>query len=212
MWNCELVSVNYKTPELIKFQYRLVRKYIGNIPIRIIDGSNDRKLKQLGRGFRIDRFGYNIHHGPGAEYAVLSSKHKWVLLMDSDRWPVKKGIMDCLKVVDEDTYMVCHKHQGGPTPFTMLIRTAMYEDFPPFILHGAPFRDVFRKIWRTDKMKHFPFDRYTNNIVGGTRKKFGLGIDQHTDKNGIQASSVCKGDGECACPDLSKCKDLGECP
>jgi hypothetical protein len=184
---CEVVSVNYNTPDLIKAQRNAIRKYIGNIPIRIIDGSSKRSLTS-GPNFTVEYMGYNIHHGPGAEYAIKTSKYPWVLLMDSDRRPIRKGIMNCLRVVDKDTYMVCHKIETGPLTFTMLIRTAWYDRYNPFILHGAPFKETFKGMWRTEAMKHFPFEDYTNDTIGGTRKKFGMNLKsainvEHIDKN-----------------------------
>ena len=41
MDNIEIISVHYKTPDLIYNQYKSVRNFYPNLPYRIIDGSDN---------------------------------------------------------------------------------------------------------------------------------------------------------------------------
>ena len=36
------------------------------------------------KNFNVKRFGYNIHHGPGMDYAIKNSNYEYQLILDSD--------------------------------------------------------------------------------------------------------------------------------
>jgi hypothetical protein len=89
MNNIEIVSVHYKTPELIYNQYNTVRNFYPKIPYRIIDGSDDGAiyfgdLEARDSNFTVERFGYNIHHDPGMDHAIRTSNYDFLLILDSD--------------------------------------------------------------------------------------------------------------------------------
>jgi len=94
----EIITVNYCTPELIKKLVRSVRKYEGDYPIRVIDGSDKEPyISQMRDIMDIDleQFGYNIHHGRGLDYGIKTSKYEWCLLVDSDV-TIKKPVINKL--------------------------------------------------------------------------------------------------------------------
>lgn len=69
----KIISVHYKTPDFIYKQYESVRKFYPGIRYEIIDGSdNGRKyfvdLQKKDPNFHVQRFRYNIHHGPGIHH------------------------------------------------------------------------------------------------------------------------------------------------
>ena len=79
--NIELLSVNYNTPELIYRQYVSIRHYLSEtIPIRIIDGSDQKQyknqfldLERSDENFKVNRIGFNIHHGKGMDFGIKTS-------------------------------------------------------------------------------------------------------------------------------------------
>ena len=135
---CEVVSVNYRTPDLIEKQYRGIRKFIGNVPIRIVDGSgckcrNLERIRATDSNFTIDYFDYNIHHGPGMDYALKTSKYDYLLIFDSDNWPNREGLLEgMMELMDEKTWGVGCVVNECILPMTMLINREMYFRFHRF--------------------------------------------------------------------------------
>ena len=183
----EFISVNYKTPDFIITQYHFIRKYIGNINIRIIDGSGF-VVKQLDmiekrdKNFSIVYFDFNIHHGPGMDYALRTSKFPYLLIMDSDCYPVKPNLLnDMWKLMGDDIYGVGLVLGVDLKAYCMLLNRQMYLKYPKFVFHGAPLKDPIKEISRlglSDKiLKYIKISEYTNwssdNPGRGTRKRHG---------------------------------------
>ena len=202
----ELISVHFRTPDLILKQYLHIRKHIGDIPIRIIDGSQHKyrvldTIEEVDDNFSIDYFNYNIHHGPGMDYGIKSSKYKYVFILDSDNWPNKDGLLDgMMELMDEKTYGVGSIINGCLMPMTMLIQKSRYGDFHKFIKHGSPMHHTWMDIIYEDYdmtkraagevcatikrdegdiIKHFPCGKYSpwpaqKNV---TRRRFGIHLN-----------------------------------
>lgn len=207
----EIVSVNYNTPDLIK---ELVDSLIETnqvFPLRIIDGSNDKNLKRLNDYLQsvemqapsiVEHFDYNIHHGPGMDYALESSKYKYVLLLDSDVI-VKKGLIKRFEsminafpkavfygrrlIVDERGFNI--EVSKGPTeqydyihPSCMLVRPDQYRKIDSkFTKHGAPCFYMMKLLNEIGLFNDFcvtvPFlKRYYKTDGRGTVKRFGYGF------------------------------------
>lgn len=101
--NIEVISVNYNTPDLIERLVLSVRLNEGNLPIRIIDGSNQSESEKLSEvllpfeNVTVEKQGWNIHHGRGMDLALSTSKYDYCLIMDSDNYlkrPIVKYMMD----------------------------------------------------------------------------------------------------------------------
>jgi len=188
----ELISVNYKTPDFIIKQYYNIRKFIGNINIRIIDGSGFvveelDKIEQTDTNFKIIYFDFNIHHGPGMDYALRTSKFPYLLIMDSDCWPVKPNLLvDMWKLMENDIYGVAYLNTNKygckyMNAYCMLLNRQIYLKYPKFVFHGAPLKDLHSEICKlgiSDKIyKNIKISEYTNwsptNPGRGTRKRYG---------------------------------------
>ena len=208
MNSIEVVSVHYKTPELIYRQYESVRKFYPEIPYRIIDGSDDgvvyfKDLEDKDKNFKVKRFGYNIHHGPGMDYAIRNSEYDFLLILDSDV-SLKKPPIETMfekfrgysvgrkRVVNawgrqswEDgrigklfpkMYKYTYIH-----PVCMLINKKAYLQFKPFIKHGSPCIDAMidiHKQGKTQLLAHIEVQDFADIEWTGTVKRWGMNVSK----------------------------------
>lgn len=202
MNNIEIISVHYKTPDYIYTQYNSVRKFYPKIHYRIIDGSDNNvkyfeDLEKNDINFKVNRFGYNIHHGPGMDYAIKSSKFEFLLILDSDVCLKKPLIEDMFKnfkgyatgkkiIVNSDGFESWQKPKTNHNfkyiyihPYCMLLKKSEYLKFNPFIKHGAPciqsMIDI-NKQQKSELLSDFIIEEYVDLKVRGTRKIWGLGL------------------------------------
>jgi DNA-directed RNA polymerase subunit L len=107
MKNVEIISVHYKTPDLIYNQYTSVRKFYPELPYKIIDGSDnnvnyfeDLEIKDI--NFSVKRFGYNIHHGPGMDSGIKNSEYEYQLILESKGQLTEQRIIEValLNIID----------------------------------------------------------------------------------------------------------------
>lgn len=208
--NVEIVSVHYKTPDYIYQQYASVRKYYPSIPYRIIDGSDDKQtyfldLEEKDKNFRVERMGYNIHHGPGMDYAIRTSSSDFLLILDSDvtlkadilapmfdrfsGYAVgRKRIVNRLGMQNWEipwigkyfpkSFKYTYIH-----PLCLLISKEAYLQFKPFLKHGAPCVDAMMDIYKQKKthmLCGFPVENYINVKYQGTVKEWGMNIPKWT--------------------------------
>lgn len=204
----EIVSVHYKTPEYIYEQYKSVRKFYPEIAYRIIDGSDDGSeyfidLEKNDLNFTVERLGYNIHHGPGIDYAIKSSSYKFLLILDSDV-VLKKDILK--PMLDKFTgYAVGRQRMVNALgmqnweipwigkyfpklfkyiyiqPLCMLIERGAYLQFKPFIKHGSPCIDAMIEInkkHQTNLLSEFPIEDFIDIKYQGTVKVWGMNISK----------------------------------
>lgn len=203
MNHLEIISVHYKTPELIYRQYESIRKFYPKIKYRIIDGSDDNilyfnDLEKKDNNFSVIKFGYNIHHGPGMDYAIKTSDYTDLLILDSDVWIQKPMIEDMIKlhlgysvgkkiIVDSTGFESWQKTNTGDSqfiyeyihPYCMLIKKSEYLKYSPFIKHGAPcinaMVDIYKKN-KTENLISFPIEEFIKLEIRGTRKKWGINL------------------------------------
>ena len=196
--------MHYKTPELIYNQYKTVREFYPENPYRIIDGSDDgvsyfSDLEHNDVNFKVERIGYNIHHGPGMDYAIKNSAFEYLLILDSDVSLIKPPIQKMMEVFSG--YSVGKKivvnangiekwqkkwwSKSKPCiytyihPYCMLIKKDAYLQFKPFKKHGAPCLDAMVDIFNQQKthlLSEFQIEDYVNLVVRGTRGKWGINL------------------------------------
>lgn len=203
MGKVKIVSVHYKTPDLIYNQYNSVRKFYPEIKYEIIDGSDNGKkyfvnLEKKDSNFIVRRFGYNIHHGPGMDYVIKNSSEEFLLILDSDvslktelLTPMTNnfdGIAKGMKIiVNDDGFESWQKAQTKSNnfiftyihPYCMLIDRNKYTSFKPFKKHGAPCIDFMMDVYekgRSDQLIHFDIKDYVNLAIRGTRSKWGINL------------------------------------
>ncbi|GHT40981.1 hypothetical protein AGMMS49965_10070 [Bacteroidia bacterium] len=202
----EIISVHYKTPDLIYRQYRSVRALYPDMPYRIIDGSDDGvvyfdDLEREDKNFTVERFGYNIHHGPGMDYAIKSSKYDFLLILDSDvtmQKPIIEAMLERYAgyVVGRKRMVNTLGHQSWEMPWLaklfpnsykysyihplcMLINRQAYGLFKPFIKHGSPCIDAMIDVYRQKKthlLAEMDIDDYITADYAGTAKRWGMNM------------------------------------
>ena len=162
--NIEIISVNYNTPKYINNLIDSIRKNTTfDFPIRIIDGSNHlsyiNQLDDVIQKFNnvsVEHFKYNIHHGPGMDYAICNSKYKYVLTIDSDvtiisnfenilcdAININKAFSGYSSYVNKYGIDVKEKNILYPHHRFLLVNTQIYKELRKnynikFIKHGAP--------------------------------------------------------------------------
>lgn len=203
MGKVKIVSVHYKTPDLIYNQYNSIRKFYPEIKYEIIDGSDDGKkyfvdLEKKDPNFVVRRFGYNIHHGPGMDYAIKNSSEEFLLILDSDVSlkssliePMIKdftGISKGLRImINKDGVSSLQSNRTENQnfsypyihPYCMLIDRNKYISFKPFKKHGAPCIDFMMDVYekgQSDQLIHFDINDYVNLVIRGTRSKWGINL------------------------------------
>ncbi|VBB46064.1 hypothetical protein TRIP_D380043 [uncultured Paludibacter sp.] len=206
--NLEIISIHYKTPQYIYEQYDSVRKLYPDTPYRIIDGSDNGEkyfldLEKKDSNFKVERLGYNIHHGPGMDYAIKNSKHQFLLILDSDV-VLKKDIIS--PMYEKFTgYAVGRKRMVNALgmqnweiswigkylpksfkyiyiqPVCMLLSRDAYLKFKPFLKHGSPCIDAMIDIHKkkqTHLLAEFAIEDYADVKYQGTCKIWGMNISK----------------------------------
>ncbi len=193
----KIISVHYKTPELIYRQYESVRKFYPEIKYEIIDGSDNHQnyfkdLEDKDENFKVIRFGYNIHHGPGMDYGIKNSDKSLILILDSDVW-IKEdflhefildfnGIAKGLRIlIDQNGFTTTNKN-GYPYvhPYCMLINKTEYLKYKPFIKHGAPCIDFMVDVFeqgKSDLLIGYPIENVLGMDHKGTASKWGYNLN-----------------------------------
>lgn len=203
MEDLEIISVHYKTPDFIYTQYESIRNLYPNVNYRIIDGSDDNNnyfvdIEKKDSNFKVDRFGYNIHHGPGMDYGIKTSKQKFLLILDSDV-SIKKDLINKMFnlfsgysvgkkiIVNSAGYESWQKTNDGDKnfiyeyihPYCMLIKKDEYLNYKPFVKHGAPCIESMIDLYNkklTKMLSHFDIEEYVNLITKGTRSIWGINL------------------------------------
>ena len=203
MDNIEIISVHYKTPDLIYNQYKSVRNFYPNLPYKIIDGSDNNvkyfeDIEKNDTLFTVDRFGYNIHHGPGMDHAIRNSKYEYLLILDSDV-SLKKRVIEHLfdnfkgyatgKLIKIDStgHEKWQKKGENPNnfiytyihPYCMLINKNEYIKYKPFKKHGAPCIDAMIDLYdnnKTDMLNGVIIEDYVDLKIRGTRSVWGINL------------------------------------
>lgn len=200
----EIVSVHYKTPEYIYDQHSSVRKFYPENPYRIIDGSDNgisyfEDIEEFDEKFSVERFGYNIHHGPGMDHAIRSSAYEYLLILDSDVKLTQAPLQDMMDaftgyavgkklIVNANGNEAWQKKwwkKSKPCiytyihPYCMLINKAAYLAFQPFKKHGAPCIDAMIDIHnqqKTELLSAIEIEKYIDLKKRGTREKWGINL------------------------------------
>ena len=159
MTSIEIITVNFRTEDLLIRLYKSIRELLGDIPFRVIDGSGDNKYVALFKSMvvsdtntSIEKFPFNIHHGRGMNYAMATTKYDYILFIDSDGWVKDSGLVEYMaKSLKPDSYgsgLVVTVNKGGDNvaangirylhPSCALVKKSEYVKYPRYIHHGAP--------------------------------------------------------------------------
>ncbi|SFV13543.1 Predicted O-linked N-acetylglucosamine transferase, SPINDLY family [Pseudoduganella namucuonensis] len=153
-----VVTVSYNAPDLIDALLRTFREHYPN-PVYVIDGSHPAQAEQVGQvvakydNVQFIPFGYNIHHGPGMNWAINNLGLTGpVLFLDSDVEILRRGFLESLyEALGPRQYGVGGVQQvnelGQPLdvggyrylhPACMLCNIDVMRQWPRPIKHGAP--------------------------------------------------------------------------
>jgi hypothetical protein len=181
-----MCTVCHNTASLIRTAYESVRMFHPDIPIIIVDGSDQGDecrayVKSLASPLTIVVLcNYNVGHGRGMDMAIRMVKTKFALIFDSDIKMLKSPVQQMLKLMEPDTYGIGylektgydgfeygaqphHKSQGFMMmlhPYFHLLQVSEYFKFRPYVHHGAPCfltaLDIHRKGLTSKIIKEFP--------------------------------------------------------
>ena len=188
----EIITVHYNTPDLLDNLLGSIRD-CSPLPIRVIDGSDTEEFHRLTKeicgdysNVIVEQLGYNIHHGPGMDYAMNTTKHDWVLIIDSDSM-IKEGLLEVL--LYDKPYMgfgMQVNAQGFNVakgilylhPHFLLVNRQHYYIHPwKFIRHGAPAIQIMAVLPDSDKnVIPEEYQKYFVRGGRGTVNRFGYNL------------------------------------
>lgn len=124
MYNTEIITVNYNTPDLIDELIKSIRKNEGNYKIRVIDGSDEepfiseiQEICENDKNTILEQQGWNIHHGRGMDLGVSTSNYEWCLVLDSDKaiqQPIIKRMHEAANIGEKDIVsFYCYVNKDG---------------------------------------------------------------------------------------------------
>lgn len=198
MKNTVGIVVTYNTPQLIRNAISSIRRFYKDLPILIIDGSPEGSHCYL-EVERLKRFGMvdvrhetsNIGHGRGLHLGISMTKQENILVFDSDivmkrpclelmqfklLHPLVYGIGQIVRVD-----MTGHNHPNGMEylhPHFAMISRRHYNNFNPFIHHGAPFIKAAHSLYSQQlvQMLDFPVKKYVKHVERGTVNMLRKGV------------------------------------
>ncbi len=195
------VIVNYQTPDLLEEAVLSFIKFYPSTKLLIFDnGSEDNSadvIKKLQIEFPDTITSHfeseNIYHGPALHKSLNELvKSEYCFFLDSDTVTKKAGFLEKgLEILssNEKNYAlgrVVSVNQRGfkdpagipiiVTPY-LLMKTAPYPQFSPFMHHGQPVLLNFREAQNAGyRLIHFPMEEYIDHLWRGTASKYGYGL------------------------------------
>ena len=196
------VIIHYQTPELLKIAVESFKRFYPQTPLYVVDNGSDSEVvdrveEWIGEQSNTQwvRLPKNVYHGPAMDFAARHIvKSKYVFFLDSDTDTKEGGFLE--RIVehlesDEKNYaagMFNRVNKRGfstnnssgelilQTPY-MVVRRALYLQFPPFIHHGQPTLQNFREAWvKGFKLVEYPMSHYIDHLWRGTARKTGYGL------------------------------------
>ncbi len=196
------VIVHYQTPELLKKAVESFKFYYPEIPLVVLDNGSDSKVvdqveEWIGSQSNTQwvRLPNNMYHGPAMDFAARQIvKSKYVFFLDSDTETKMGGFLECILErleSDEKNYaagMLNRVNKRGfstnkpsgeiilQTPY-MVVKRALYVQFPPFVHHGQPTLQNFREAWlKGFQLVEYPMSDSIDHLWRGTARKTGYGL------------------------------------
>jgi len=195
------VTVNFKTPQLVKDCVVSVLKFYPGLPYVLIDNggckrslSAVRELKKKYPHVHLIENDRNIGHGPALNQGLKHVSTPYALLLDSDTRAKKPGFIErMLKAFKEDPKLfaigwlryvghngVATPQQNGSQgkkyihPSTCMLDVKKFQGLHPFVHSGAPATKLMHSARKKKyHLKYFPVSEYIWHKVAGTRGMFG---------------------------------------
>lgn len=191
------IVVTYNTADYFKRAYESVRKFLPDMKIIIVDGSDKNNpcygytQSLADDNTRVFHTGHNIGHGKGINTGIGHVQTPYAMIFDSDIEMLKSPVAEMLAMMEDDTYGIgcIQKTDTGGfiygerpdakesmrylQPYFCLIQMKEYKKYPPFIHHGAPAVSAMLAIHKkgiSEKVvKEFPVADYIKHDFYGTR-------------------------------------------
>lgn len=168
------IVVVYNTKDYFMRAYESIRKFMPEMPMIIINGSDKwnlcykyvASLAEQPLNF-VYNVGYNIGHGRGLHYALERCSDDLALIFDSDIVMKKNPLRAMNKLMTPETYATGWMTYIGPDgydygtpgfnnrekipyihPYFMLLNVKLYFKFHRFVHHGAPCYKAMLDIYR----------------------------------------------------------------
>lgn len=195
-----VISVNFKTPQLILDCARSLREFYPGIFHIILDNGGCRESTVAITGLSEKPYitmvknKENVGHGPALHRGILLSGTPYVFLLDSDTRVTRHGFIEemlsqfdanddlfaigWLRYVNENGVASPHQElkRGMPYvhPYACMLDREKYLGLEPFAHTGAPAINLMRSaIKRGYKLMDFPIQEYIWHKIAGTRGHFG---------------------------------------
>jgi len=195
-----VISVNFKTPALIRDCVSSLRAFYPSVPYILLDNGGCVEslvtIRDLGKKHRVLTIenGQNIGHGPGLHRGITHASTPYVFLLDSDTRVEKGGFLEkMLALFENDPKLLAagwlryvnasgvagpkqELKRGMPYvhPYACLLDREKYLRLPTFINSGAPATRLMSAVRRKGlHLVSFPIEEYVWHKVAGTRGCFG---------------------------------------
>jgi glycosyltransferase involved in cell wall biosynthesis len=196
-----VISVNFKTPSLIRECVSSFRKHYPTLSYILVDNGGCADSLKIMRKFAkaptisLIENGRNIGHGPALHQGILASKTPYVFLLDSDTRTDTPGFLELMLArfrKDKKLFALGWLRYtnvsgvAGPKqhlkrgmryihPYACLLDINKYTVLKqPFIHSGAPATKLMRKATKVGyRLQDFPVKKYIWHKVAGTRGYFG---------------------------------------
>lgn len=196
-----IVTVNFKTPSLLKACVSSVLAHYPNIPYILVDNGGCKESKSTVKGYdRLPNFttilnDKNKYHGGGMNQGVRIAETRYVFTLDTDTKVLKPGFLEAMqKRFEEDELLFAlgwlryTNAQGVASPKQELKRGMKYihpyacmldrKKFlrlpARFLAAGAPSTRVMAAANKKGyHLESFPIEKYIWHQIAGTRGRFG---------------------------------------
>lgn len=195
-----VISVNFKTPDLIRTCVSSLRQFYPSVPYILLDNggcvTSLVTIRDLGKKFSVLTVENekNIGHGPGLHQGIKLASTPYVFLLDSDTRVKKGGFLEKMLALFEDDpkllaagwlRYVNASGVAGPKqelkrgmpyvhPYACFLDREKYFKCLPFIHSGAPATKLMNSARKKGySLVSFPVEEYVWHKVAGTRGCFG---------------------------------------
>lgn len=206
-----VVTVNFKTPKLLRVAVTSLLSHYPNIPYVIVDNGGCKDSLRMAREFaKRDNITAienpkNKYHGPGMNQGIRASSTPYVFTLDSDTRVDKGGFLELMLSEfeqDERLFALGWLRYVGPQgvaspkqrlkrgkpyvhPYACLLDRGKFLSLKArFLPAGAPSVAVMHEAvnHKGYHLKSFPIDQYIWHMVSGTRGRFGGEFLPRTDQ------------------------------
>jgi len=187
------IVVTYNTKALFETAYNSMRKFMPNMKIIIVDGSDPADpcyeyVKSLESDItEIYQHGRNIGHGPGMHKGISMTDDEFLLIFDSDIEMLKNPLEEMLSCFTPEMYAMGDMYLIGRDglhrnpirdipyvrPYFMLLSRTMYYSYSKFVHHGSPcilpMREIYDLGLTNNVLAHIDLTNYVKHDYAGTR-------------------------------------------